>query len=481
MRLCKLFSLANLPVPEYDCEIASICTNAQEAKKDSLFLCLRGAKTDGHLYAKSAHERGAVVVCETPCGIEGEILVPDTRKAYALLCAAFYENPQESMILYAVTGTNGKTSIATTVYALLSKSGISAGLFATTGAQWGGCTEPLSLTTPQPVDFYRILRRMKDSGVTHVVLEASSHALDQKRLFGLRFSVAVFTNLTQDHFDYHKNMVQYFCAKKTLFSMADRAVICVDDAYGRELRDTLSIPVTTVSRTQEPADYRIISVKNHEQGVTFCVQEADGRKTQMQFGVIGDFSAENALCAALVCKEAGIALSASASLLPLVGQIPGRCERIENHLGITVLCDYAHTPDGITQALRAARTVTKHRLILVFGCGGDRDREKRPLMGKAASDADFVVVTSDNPRHEPPGAIMRQIISGIREDTCYLALPERADAIRYALCIAKEGDTVLIAGKGHETKQDIAGKQFCFDERKLIRHLLSVTEENQRS
>lgn len=479
MRLSTLFSLANLPIPDFDREIDSITAQAQSAGEHSLFLCLRGAKTDGHLFAREASSRGAAVVCETPCGVPDEIIVNDTHEAYALLCAAFYGNPQQSIRLFAVTGTNGKTSVATTVYEILRKSGVSAGLFATTGARWGTKEAALSLTTPQPVDFYRILSEMREDGVTHVVMEASSHALDQKRLFGLQFSVAVFTNLTQDHFDYHENMVQYFCAKKKLFSMAEQAVICVDDPYGKELSESLTIPVKTVSRTGSPADYRIVSCQNDSRGVTFRVIDNAQTEHELHFGIIGDFSAENALCAVLVCTAAGISFEQAAALLQTIDTIPGRCEQIKNRLGITVLCDYAHTPDGIRNVIAAARTVTQKQLILVFGCGGDRDKTKRPLMGEAACDADFVVITSDNPRHEPPGHIMREIIQGMRPDVCYLALRDRAAAIRYALCRAKPGDTVVIAGKGHEKAQDIAGKRFCFDERKLIRHLLRVMEENQ--
>ncbi len=481
MRLSTLFSLANLPCPDFDREIHTITAQAQSANGQSLFVCLRGTKTDGHLFAREASLRGAAVVCETSCGVPYEILVSDTREAYALLCAAFYGNPQRSMRLFAVTGTNGKTSVATIVYEILRKSGTAVGVFATTGARWGEKEAALSLTTPQPEDFYRILSQMKEDGVTHVVMEASSHALDQKRLFGLQFSVAVFTNLTQDHFDYHENMVQYFCAKKKLFEMAEQAVVCVDDSYGKELAETLSIPLKTVSRTEVPADYRIISCQNDTHGVCFRVADNKTKTEQLlHFGIIGDFSAENALCAVLVCTAAGIPFEKAAAFLQTVNTIPGRCEQIENRLGFTVICDYAHTPDGIRNAIAAARTVTQKQLILVFGCGGERDKTKRPLMGKAACEADFVVITSDNPRHEPSGHIMQEIIRGMRPDVCYLALRDRAAAIRYALCRAKSGDTVLIAGKGHEKTQDIAGKRFCFDERKLIRHLLRVMEETQR-
>lgn len=481
MRLKELLSGYDFPSKMGEREIRRICTNTRENLAGGLFVCLTGTKDDGHRYAAEAAAQGAVVLCERDCNVSDAIRVPDTREAYARCCAAWFQNPGDELTLCAVTGTNGKTSTATTAYRLLRMCGIKSGLIGTTGAYWEDKEEALPLTTPDPMTLHRILRRMSDDGVTHVMMEASSHALDQKRLFGLHFSVAVFTNLTQDHFDYHKSMVEYFYAKKKLFEQADRAVVCIDDRWGMELAETLTIPVQTVSRTGARAAYSITDIESSAEGVRFTLS-CFGLTRKAQFPVPGDFSAENAVCAAAVCALLGRSPEETLPLLQDTGLIPGRCEPIPNQLGLTILCDYAHTPDGIEKILSAARTFTKRKLIVVFGCGGDRDHAKRPLMGAAAAKyADFLVLTSDNPRTERAGAILSDILKGVPPGTRHIVLPERTAAIRYALDTAKPGDTVIFAGKGHETGQYVAGKCFAYNERASIRHLITILEEIRQS
>lgn len=481
MRLKELLSEYELSEKMRNREIDRICTSTKENLRGALFVCLAGSKDDGHRYAAQAAAQGAVVLCERDCNVSDAIRVSDTREAYARCCAAWYQNPGDELTLCAVTGTNGKTSTATTAYRLLRMCGIKSGLIGTTGACWEDKEETLPLTTPDPMTLHRILRQMSDDGVTHVIMEASSHALDQKRLFGLHFSVAVFTNLTQDHFDYHKNMIEYFYAKKKLFEQADRAIVCIDDRWGRELAETLTIPVQTVSRTGVRAAYSITDIESSAEGVRFTLS-CFGLTRKAQFPVPGDFSAENAVCAAAVCALLGHSPEETLPLLQDTGLIPGRCEPIPNRLGLTILCDYAHTPDGIEKILSAARTFTRRNLIVVFGCGGDRDHEKRPLMGAAAAKyADFLVLTSDNPRTERAGTILSDIRKGIPSGTRYIILPERTAAIRYALDTAKPGDTVIFAGKGHETGQYVAGKCFAYNERAAIRHLITVLEETRPS
>ena len=481
MRLKELLSGYELPEKMRNREIDRICTSTKENLRGALFVCLAGSKDDGHRYAAQAAAQGAVVLCERDCNVSDAIRVSDTREAYARCCAAWYQNPGDELTLCAVTGTNGKTSTATTAYRLLRMCGIKSGLIGTTGACWEDKEETLPLTTPDPMTLHRILRQMSDDGVTHVIMEASSHALDQKRLFGLHFSVAVFTNLTQDHFDYHKNMIEYFYAKKKLFEQADRAIVCIDDRWGRELAETLTIPVQTVSRTGVRAAYSITDIESSAEGVRFTLS-CFGLTRKAQFPVPGDFSAENAVCAAAICALLGHSPEETLPLLQDTGLIPGRCEPIPNRLGLTILCDYAHTPDGIEKILSAARTFTRRNLIVVFGCGGDRDHEKRPLMGAAAAKyADFLVLTSDNPRTERAGTILSDIRKGIPLGTRYIILPERTAAIRYALDTAKPGDTVIFAGKGHETGQYVAGKCFAYNERAAIRHLITVLEETRPS
>lgn len=481
MRLKELLSGYDFPSKMGEREIRRICTNTRENLAGGLFVCLTGTKDDGHRYAAEAAAQGAVVLCERDCNVSDAIRVPDTREAYARCCAAWFQNPGDELTLCAMTGTNGKTSTATTAYRLLRMCGIKSGLIGTTGAYWEDKEEALPLTTPDPMTLHRILRRMSDDGVTHVMMEASSHALDQKRLFGLHFSVAVFTNLTQDHFDYHKSMVEYFYAKKKLFEQADRAVVCIDDRWGMELAETLTIPVQTVSRTGGKAAYSIQNIESSAQGVRFTLSYC-GLSWKAQFPVPGDFSAENAVCAVAACALLGHSPEETLPLLQDTGLIPGRCEPIPNRLGLTILCDYAHTPDGIEKILSAARTFTRRNLIVVFGCGGDRDHAKRPLMGAAAAKyADFLVLTSDNPRTERAGAILSDIRKGVPPGTRYIVLPERTAAIRYALDTAKPGDTVIFAGKGHETGQYVAGKCFAYNERAAIRHLVTVLEETRPS
>lgn len=481
MRLSELlYDIADMGVTR-DCEIEKITTRAAEAASKTLCFCIKGRKEDGHRYAAKAAQRGAVIICERECGVSGAIRVPDVRACYARVCARWYGDPAKEMVLCAVTGTNGKTSVATVIYRLLSRCGKKAGMIGTTGAEWQNHAESLSLTTPDPKELHRILRKMADAGITHVVMEASSHALDQKRLAGIRFFAGIFTNLTQDHFDYHENMVEYFCAKKTLFAQCERAVVCIDDSYGKELAAALDIPVQTVSRSGDAAHYEIRNMQSDALGVTFRLS-CFGMNESVRFGVPGDFSAENAVCAVACCAMLGIGIESLLPKLARVGTIPGRCEVIENRLGITVVCDYAHTPDGLEKLLCAVRGFTKKQLIVVFGCGGDRDRKKRPLMGAAAARyADFIVLTSDNPRSERPGAILSDIRKGFPPFVSYIALTSRAAAIRYAIDRAKPGDTVVFAGKGHESGQNIAGKQFAFDERRMIRRIITLTEEKTLS
>ena len=481
MRLSELMNgIADMGTAR-DCGIERITARVGEAAPKTLYFCIKGKKEDGHRFAAEAAQRGAVVICERECGVSGAIRTADTRSCYARVCARWYGDPAEELTLLAVTGTNGKTSVATVIYRLLTDCGKRAGLIGTTGAEWKDHRETLALTTPDPKDLHRILRKMADSGVTYVVMEASSHALDQKRLAGIRFFAGIFTNLTQDHFDYHENMVEYFCAKKSLFAQCERAVICIDDSYGKELSASLDIPVQTVSRNGDAAHYEIRSAQSDASGVRFSLT-CFGLTEAVRFGIPGDFSAENAVCAAACCTMLGIGIGTLLPKLSRIGAIPGRCEVIENRLGITVICDYAHTPDGLEKLLASVRGFTQNRLIAVFGCGGDRDRKKRSLMGAAAARyADFIVLTSDNPRSEKPGAILAEIAKGFPPFTPYIALADRAVAIRYAIGRAKTGDTVVFAGKGHESGQTVAGKQLAFNERNMIRRIITLTEEKTLS
>lgn len=461
-----------------DREINGIKDDTRENLSDCLFVCIRGSKIDGHIFAKAALEKGAgAILCEEDLGLKKQILVKDTKEAYALACKNWYHDPARDMLLTAVTGTNGKTSVATIIKRLLEQNTISTGLLSTIQAEFAGEEFPLARTTPDAKELQSLLCRMKEKGIRAVSMEASSHALDQKRLFGLHFRVAVFTNLTQDHLDYHKNMEEYFKAKQKLFDMADMGVINLDDNYGKRLISELKIPFVTYSVKDSSADYFAEDIDYQDSGMEFTLcKEEDKRR--VSFGIPGLYSVANALAAAAACEALGLSLDQIVQGLRKVGTIKGRNEIIPSNFGFQIICDYAHTPDGLENILKSTKDYAKGRIILVFGCGGDRDKTKRPLMGAvAARYADFLVVTSDNPRTENPGAIIGDILKGIPFDTPHIALIERREAIRYAISRAKKGDIIILAGKGHEEYQILGEKQLYFDEKRLVKGILQSMQE----
>lgn len=456
-----------------DCDITDIQTDSRRVMPGTLYVCLRGSRTDGHRFAREAEEKGAAaVICERDAGAANPIYVADSREAYALLCRNFYQNPEEGLTLTAVTGTNGKTSVATIIHRLLKKAGTNAGLVSTIRAEYGESAETLERTTPDSRRLHALFRKMKDSGVSMVSMEASSHALDQKRLYGLRFAVAVFTNLTRDHLDYHKDMEAYFKAKQTLFSMADFAVINIDDPYGQRLFRELHIPAARCSIKDPEAEYYAANIQCDAAGVQFDLHH-NGIVSRVCFGIPGLYSVHNALAAIAACRQLGLSLDRILAGLREVGVIRGRNERIGQAKSFSVICDYAHTPDGLENLLKTTRGYVKGRILLVFGCGGDRDREKRPLMGRVAAQyADLLILTSDNPRTERPNSILADILAGIPREKEPVVIPERKDAVRYALLTAQPNDVVLLAGKGHEEYQVLGDKKIYFDERRLVKGIL---------
>lgn len=482
MLLSDMLQGVELSAPPLDPSLArrdavGIAAASQEELRDRLFVCLKGRQADGHSFAAQAEAAGAAaVLCQQDVGCRRQILTPDTRSAYARICANFYGNPARELSLAAVTGTNGKTSVATTVRRLLTAAGVRAGLFST--IQWAFPLRDGSLrqgelprTTPDPRDLHRLLREMADEELRAAVMEASSQALDQGRLIGLRFAVGVFTNLTQDHLDYHGTMEAYYHAKESLFDQCASGVINLDDPYGARLAKRLSIPMLGCSTRDPRADLFAEEIRCGEEGVRFTLCHGGGRYP-VSFGIPGIYSVQNALSAIGACLKLGLSLERILAELPELGPIRGRNEVIPTGLGFRVICDYAHTPDGLENLLRSTREYVKGRIILLFGCGGDRDRGKRPQMGEIASRyADFLVLTSDNPRTENPGAIIGDIMKGVTARSC-IAIVERREAIRYALSIARRGDTVILAGKGHERYQVLGRKTLYFDERRLVEGIL---------
>lgn len=473
MRLSQLLERVPVRSGYTDIDIRGIRTDSRQEMQGCLYVCIPGHRFDGHQFAAAAVEQGAAaVIAERDTGAPNQVLVPDAHEAYARICAAWFGYPAAGMQLVGVTGTNGKTSVATLVQRILTGAGVRAGLISTIRAEFAGRSIPLERTTPDAYELQQLFRQMADAGVTAAAMEVSSHALDQKRVCGLRFDAAIFTNLTQDHLDYHKTMVHYYEAKKKLFSMADYAVVNADDAHGQMLLEGLSIPHASCSLTDPHADYFADEIECSATGVQFRLThgELSGR---LRFGIPGRYSVMNALEAAACCLRLGVSWETVTRGLRESGVIPGRNEIIRTGRGFTVIIDYAHTPDGLENILKSTREYAKGRILLLFGCGGDRDREKRPLMGRiAARYADLLVVTSDNPRTEAPGAIVGEILKGVPAGTDCIAILERRDAIRYAVTAAKPGDVVILAGKGHEQYQTFGETKLWFDERRLVEGIL---------
>ncbi|HXF00840.1 MAG TPA: UDP-N-acetylmuramoyl-L-alanyl-D-glutamate--2,6-diaminopimelate ligase [Solirubrobacterales bacterium] len=489
MRLREL--LADTEVAEIvgdaGAEIGGLAYDSRTVEPGTLFFCVPGQRSDGHEFGKPAVDRGAVaLVVERLLDVEAtQVRVPDSRAAMAPIAVRYWADPTAKLQVAGITGTNGKTTTAFLVRHVLSSRGTSTGLLGTVKRIVGGVEEEVERTTPEAIDLQRTFRRMLDGGDAACAMEVSSHALALHRTAGVRFAVAVFTNLTQDHLDFHLDMEQYFLAKRELFSSPERespqaAVLNVDDAYGKrlaaELEELGEPPLLTFSAGgAEGADFRAGKVSFDAAGSQFLCLGPDG-EAQVRMPLPGHFNVENALAAIGACHALGVPTEEAAASLATADRVPGRFEPVDEGQPFTVLIDYAHTPDSLENVLVAARELTEERLIAVFGCGGDRDREKRPQMGNiAARLSDACVVTSDNPRSEEPGAIIGEILAGVPDsDQGEIEVePDRRAAIALAFGAAAPGDTVVIAGKGHEQGQELAGgRKIPFDDREVAREEL---------
>jgi UDP-N-acetylmuramoyl-L-alanyl-D-glutamate--2,6-diaminopimelate ligase len=454
--------------------VRGIAYDSRKVEPGYVFVAIEGFRTDGHLFAGEALEKGAAaLVVSKPVAVPGEVplvRVPDTRLALALLAARFYGYPGHRLKLTGVTGTNGKTTTTYLLRAVYRRAGARVGLIGTVANWIGERKIPVTHTTPESLDLQKILAEMAGAGVDTVVMEVSSHALALKRVAGCRFDTAVFTNLTQDHLDFHKDMQDYLGAKKILFEEAERvAVINGDDPAAPELRKACRGGVRVVTYgIREKADVTAEKIDVHRKGTSFLAWTPWG-EAALNLKLTGSFNVYNSLAALAAGGAAGIPLAAMAAALEEVAGVPGRFELVDRGQDFTVVVDYAHTPDGLENLLRTARQICTGRLVAVFGCGGDRDRTKRPLMGEiAARGSDLPVVTSDNPRTEDPLKIIADIEEGVRKvrrPGDYVVLPDRRQAIRYAIGSASAGDVVVIAGKGHEDYQIIGTEKFPFDDR----------------
>lgn len=475
MLLSELYGAQNL---SGNIEITGITCNSKQVKKGYAFVCLKGAASDGHKFASAAVKAGAsVIFAEHDTGEKNQIIVNDTHECYFKLSSKWFDEPAKKLKLIGVTGTNGKTSVTYMLKAILEKAGYSVGLIGTIHNMIKDTVIETHNTTPDAFTLNSLFAEMVEKGCEYAVMEVSSHALDQKRICDVTFEEALFTNLTQDHLDYHKTMENYLLAKKKLFKMCKKAILNSDDAYYKQMVSGLDCPVITYSSSND-SDYSAKGINYHPAGVEYELV-TKGLINHISVNTGGRFTVYNSLCAIVAAIELGIPVKTAADAISELHGVKGRAEVVPTGTDYTVIIDYAHTPDGLKNILSTFRECKKNRLIVVFGCGGDRDKTKRPIMGNVAvHNADYVIVTSDNPRTEDPEAIINDILEGIKGiHTPYKVIVNRKEAIKYALSIARKDDIIVLAGKGHETYQILNSGTIHFDEREVVSEALKELKE----
>ena len=457
-----------------DREIDRITCDSRIVAPGDLFVCVKGARFDGHDHASEALAAGAAaVVTERDLGLPEQIIAPDGRIAYALLCRNFYHNPQRGLRLIAVTGTSGKTTITFLLRDILRAAGKRVGLIGTIQNEIGEMVISSRHTTPDPWQLYSVLSRMKEAGMEYVVMEASSFGLHQHRMEGLHFECAVFTNLSHEHLDYHNTMEEYYQAKKRLFTVCDKAVVNYDDEYGRRLIGELSCPAATLSLSSDEADYTAHTITYSAEGSRFIVVHGSdiGR---VAIRMPGAYSVQNAMCALAAACEVGVPFEQAASGLCESHGVLGRMELVECDLPFTVIRDFAHSPEELRNVLVTVRDFCKGRVVALFGCPGERDRTKRPEMARqVAENADQAILTSDNPRGEDPRQIINDALPGFTgSPTPVQVIEDRFDAIRWAIDFCREGDILLLLGKGHEDYQVLSFGSVYFDESFIVQQIV---------
>ena len=475
MKLSELLVGVEVKGKYKNVKISDVTDNTNKVKKGSVFVCIRGAQFDGHNVAAEMLKKGAAaVVCDHSLGLKREVVVENTRQAYALMCANFFGNPAKKLKLIGLTGTNGKTSSTYFIKSLFELFDMKIGLIGTMQNMIGKEVYEANFTTPLPYDLQALFAKMVEAGCEYCVMEVSSQGLVQGRVDGLHFDIAVFTNLTQDHLDFHGTMEEYAAAKRILFTRCDTAIINKDDPAAQSMVEGLDCKVVTYSAKSNDADFTAKNVSLGARGITYELlgDEVIGR---LKCPVPGSFTVYNTLCAAAVAVTAGLDFRTVLSAFPSVKGVKGRIEVVPTDTDYTVIIDYAHSPDGIRNILSSVKEFAEGRVIIVFGCGGDRDSSKRPKMADAAASlADYVVLTSDNPRTEDPEKIIADAAVGLKGHKVeQKIIVERTEAIRFAMSIAKAGDVIVLAGKGHETYQIIGTEKRHYDEREIVKGILA--------
>ncbi len=454
-----------------DVALTDVLHDSRSAVPESLFVAILGSNADGHDHAVAAVARGsAAIVVERRLDVEvPQLIVADSRAAMARAAAVVHGDPSRQLRIVGVTGTNGKTTVTHMIEAVARSSGMTTGLIGTLGARIGSREIPLERTTPESSDIQRLLARMVETEVDLVAMEVSSHALALHRCDAIRFRVAAFTNLSRDHLDFHGDMESYFAEKARLFDVDTTAVavVWVDDPWGARLAATTPVPVVRVG-FEAGADVSASRLDVDARGSSFVLRQGD-REAMVRIPVAARFNVANALVASAACLDSGIPFDDVCRGLETLPQIPGRFEVVPGPWRFQSIVDYAHTPDAVAAVIGEARLLAPGRVLALLGAGGDRDQEKRPLMGAAAATADLTFITSDNPRSEDPAAIVAEVVGGVPETAHLVVEVDRRIAIRTALGMARDGDIVLVLGKGHEQGQEFAdGRVEPFDDRRVV-------------
>ena len=469
MKLSEILKGIEVKNEYADKEVINVTSDSRLVGEGFLFICIKGASFDGHSVAADMLEKGAAaVVCERDLGLENQILVENTRAVYSPICANYFENPANKMKLIGLTGTNGKTTTTFIIKQILENLGKKTGLIGTVQNMVGDEIYPAHYTTPDPYELQSLFAKMVEAGCEYCVMEVSSQALAQGRVAGIEFELAAFTNLTQDHLDYHKTWENYYESKRLLFENCKTALTNIDDKCGLKIVDGLPCRVVTYSVDNNASDFTARNVCFASDGVKYeLVSDRIGR---VSCPIPGRFSVYNSLCAVAAAITLGFDFEEVLRAIAKCRGVKGRIEVVPTPTDYTVIIDYAHSPDGLENIIRSLKEIAKGRVVTLFGCGGDRDKTKRPLMGEiAARLSDFCVVTSDNPRSEKPADIINDILAGMNNSkTPKKVIENRKQAIFWALENAKENDIILLAGKGHETYQILNDGTIHFDEREVV-------------